>query len=533
MNIRRLLLALFLVLVGLTLQAQGEYPEQQSTKGSKESIHNIHSDSTHERGEHNVGWLRSHIMDNWIIGLQGGGQLYYGFEDTKGSFIHHITGNVEGYFGRWIFPMVGLRAVAGFGTSHGFISIESYKANRDEIIQNGGYGSCGGNHDNSPITVGSETFNGDLSGYYWPLNGSDDVLLQKWDHVYAGADFLVNLSYLKRYNRVKMNRVWENIMYVGFQVHAGISEAHPQRFSDRFGRSTIDGRLVNTNFAAEGHIGYILKCNLSRHWAFNFDTRLSLIEGLFDRERIPGVEKMTPDLNYNLMAGLSYDFNFRNKTKRLKYYVENNVLPYNMDPNSLPKFIDYIQVEDVDIINIVDSLLVIVTDTVNDQAIIDKKKALEEQRQRLIDQFKDIPPDATLSSILNKRMLPYEMVFFERDKWDIRPQEELKIARMARIMKAFPEFTFRLYGSADSRMGTVKRNWFLSENRADVVYNKLVYEYDIPKEQLKREWLGGILDYDPYVLNRTTVIIMDHPAVRQAFEEMKSQRKAGGGVATY
>ena len=100
-------------------------------------------------------------------------------------------------------------------------------------------------------------------------------------------------------------------------------------------------------------------------------------------------------------------------------------------------------------------------------------------------------------------------------------------------MKAFPEYTFTLYGSADSKTGTVKRNEFLSHQRADTVYNKLINQYGIPASQLRREYMGGILDYDPYPLNRATVIIMDHPAVRRAFEEMKSQRKAGGGITEY
>ena len=520
MNRIKPFLFLTLLAAGFTTHAQNEYREHRS-----------HTDTTLERGEHNVGWLRSHPLDNWSVGLQGGGQLYCGYEDFKGPLADHISGNVEGYISHWIFPMLGLRAVGGFGSSHGFITLDSYNANRGTINSNGGYGTS----DGTSTTVRNDPYlpDGALGGYYFPLDGHDDLLIQKWNHLHAGLDIMVDFSYLKRYEHVKNERRWENIGYLGFNIYMGISEAHAERFSDKLGRSTVDGRFVNTNFAAEGHMGYILRYNISRSWSIHADARLSLIEGLFDREKIPGVEKMTPDLNINVMGGLSYNFNLRNKTKRLKYYVEHNILPYNMDPDSLPRFVNYVQIEDIDIINIVDTLLVYITDTVNSPAVVQQKKALEDKRRQLIDQFNSVPPTASLNSILGKRMLPYEMVFFERDKWDIRPQEEMKIAKMARIMKAFPEYTFTLYGSADSKTGTVKRNWFLSENRADVVYNKLVYEYDIPEEQLKREPLGGIIDYDPYILNRTTVIIMEHPAVRQAFEEMKSQRKAGGGVATF
>lgn len=500
----------FLLLLCLSLQAQTIREE-----------HHHSMDTVRERGEHNVGWIRSHPLDNWAFGIQGGGQLYCGFEDFNGPLLNHLSGNIEGTISRWLFPMMGLRAVAGYGTSHGFITMDSYKQYRDALIAKGGYGTCFGNHDNSPTTVGNETFNGDLGCYYWPLKGHDNLLMQKWNYIYGGLDFMVNFSYMKRYNRVNLVRQWDHAGYIGFNIRMGLSEKHPQRLSD------------NTNFAAEGHIGYVMAYNITWHWSFHLDARLSLMEGLFDREKVPGVEKMTPDMNINIMGGFVYNLNFRSNTSRLKFYVEQNILPYNFEPDSLPRFVNYVQIEDIEVIEVIDTQFVYITDTVNLQEVIEHKKELEDKRNKLINKFNSIPTDEKLINILNKRLLPYEMVFFERDKWDIRPQEELKIAKMARIMKAFPEYKFMLYASADSKTGTIKRNWFLSENRADVVYNKLIYEYDIPPSQLKREYLGGVLDYDPYILNRTTVIIMDHPAVRQAFEEMKSQRKAGGGVATY
>lgn len=102
---KKTIILLSLVVSGLTLNAQNVFQER----------HN-HADTIQQQGKHHIGWLRSHIMDNWIIGLQGGGQLYCGYEDFKGPLGSHLTGNVEGYLGRWIFPMMGLRAVGGYGT---------------------------------------------------------------------------------------------------------------------------------------------------------------------------------------------------------------------------------------------------------------------------------------------------------------------------------------------------------------------------------------------------------------------------------
>ncbi len=476
----------------------------------------VSSDTTLSRGEHNVGWLRSHILDNWYLDLQSGGQFYYGFEDRKGPFFDRLTGNVEGHLGRWIFPMVGLRAGLGLGSSHGFISVDSYLQNRDAIRDIGGFGTSYGVN-NQPTTIGDTTLaDGALGGYYFPFDGDNNLLIQKWKYIYGGADIMVNLSYLKPYKKVNPDRRWNHIAYIGFNVKIGLCEDHPQITA------------TNTNFAAEGHIGYICKYALTPHLNLQADARLSMIEGLFDRERIPTVEKVAPDFNLNIMAGLSYDFNFRSDQKRRNYYVENHILPYNVQ--KLPKFMSYMQIEDVDIINVVNTLNIYQTDTIDDLEIQQYVKKLQDKADSLLNAAKTIPDDTPLDSILLKQLLPYEMVFFDLDKWDIRPTEEMKIAKMARLMKAFPNQKFYLYGSADSKTGTVKRNNFLSHNRADIVYNKLIIEYGIKAEQMEREYLGGILDYDPFILNRTTVIIMDHPAVRKAFNEMKSQRKAGGGV---
>ena len=138
--------------------------------------------------------------------------------------------------------------------------------------------------------------------------------------------------------------------------------------------------------------------------------------------------------------------------------------------------------------------------------------------------------EASLYNIMLKQLLPYEMVFFELDKWDILESEQMKIEKMARIMKEFPDEKFIILGAADSKTGTPGHNEFLSHNRADVVYNMLVTGYGIDTAQLHREYLGGILEFEPFILNRTTIIIMDHPTVLEEFQKMKAMHKAGGGA---
>jgi len=454
-----------------------------------------------------------------------------GFEDGEGSLLDRLSPQVELKLGRWIFPMVGLRGDVGFATSRGFISKQSYLDNRAAVIKD--YGNCWGQSFDRLIS-GGDTINGSLGGYYWPVDDNDNLFVQKWKYVYAGLDFMVNFSYMKKYNKIRRDMRWNHIGYVGFHVRVGLSENHPQKFSNFIGYSKDFGDFKNTNFAAEGHIGYNCTYALSKHFNLMGDIRLSLLEGDFDRERIENVERMEPDLDFSVMAGISYDFCFRSERARRRYYVERGIIPYNY--SELPKFISYVQQEDVDVIKVIDTIKVVQYDTIDDLVSITEYDSLvtyyDTSHARLLGE-NEIPDDEPLDSIFQKRLLPYEMVFFKLDKWDILPQEEMKIAKMARLMKAYPDHTFYLFGSADSKTGTVKRNIFLSHRRADVVYDRLTVHYGIPESQLKREYLGGILEYDPYILNRTTVIIMDHPAVRKAFEAMKAERRAGGGVAEY
>ncbi len=513
---KHIIILLALISLGCTVKAQ---TEQRSSL----------IDTIRKAGEHYVGWVRSHPFDNWTLDMNIGGHLYYGFEDSKGSLFKRVMPQFEAQLGHWMFPVVGLRGAFGTGSQRGFISKESYLQNRSVLTAD--YGNCWGPSSNTLIS-GNDTIRGALGGYYWPLDNNDNLFVQNWKYLYAGLDLMVNLSYMKKYDRIKIDSSFQHIVYAGFNVRVGISEDNPEKFSNRIGYSHDWHMFKNTNFAAEGHLGYICRYALTPYFAVQGDARLSIMEGNFDRERITGVERMAPDIEFSLMAGICYDFNFRSKERRQKYYVEKNIIPYNT--TEMPKFVAFIQQEDLDVVRYIDLITIVQYDTINDSVAIlyhDTLVTRYKASSPSVEQY--VPDSVSFDSIMMKRMLPYEMVFFDLDKWDIRPKEEMKIAKMARLMKAYPDKTFYLYGSADSKTGTVKRNDFLSKNRADIVYNRLILEYGIPEKQLKREYLGGILDYDPFILNRTTVIIMDHPAVREGFEKMKAQRKAGGNVVEY
>ena len=325
----------------------------------------LNVDTVQHSGIHDVGWIRSHSFDNWYFGIEGGSHLYYGYEDRKGSFGDRLTGQTQIHLGHWIFPMFGFRGTIGFGNSHGFISKESYLANRGMLTAD--YGECWG-PSTATLISGSDTIKGSLGGYYWPVDDNDNLFIQKWKYLYAGIDLMVNLTYLKPFNKVDLSRRLLNLVYLGFNVRAGISEGNPEKFSNFIGYSHDFGGFKNTNFAAEGHIGYICQYELSKHLNVFGSVQLSLLEGNFDRERLDGVEPLKPDLELAVMAGLSYDFHFRSEDRRRDYYVERNMIPYNAV--TLPKFVKFIQQEDLDIIRYTEVRTITYYDTIIDSVSI-------------------------------------------------------------------------------------------------------------------------------------------------------------------
>lgn len=474
-----------------------------STAQQRREVHSSR-DSIRTTGLHEIGWMHSHLLDNWFLEVNGGGQMYFGFEDNKAKPLDRITPKSEVHLGHWLFPSIGLRGNLGMADARGFISLDSYMAQRTYLTRD--FGTCWG-LSTSDTTIGGYNIRGSMGGYYHPYD--DNLLIQKWRYLYGGFDVLINLSYLKRMDNVRLDRRRTNILYAGFHIRYGITEKHPEKINQ------------STNAANEGHIGYICNWNIIGGLNFKTDIRLSIMEGDFDRERIEGVEKFGPDLEVSFLAGLSYDFNLRTNKARRRYYVERGKIDYAT--NRVPRFIALKQIEDVIHVTRTDTILLYQKYEKDSPEIAEYLDSLRREVEKA-----PISENTPLDSILINHMLPYEMVFFDLDKWDIRPSEEMKIARMAQVMKAYPNSIFHLYGSADAKTGTFKRNTFLSHNRADMVYNRLILEYGIPARQLRRDYLGGINDFEPFILNRTTVIIMDHPTVQKAFLEMKSQHKAGG-----
>lgn len=497
-------LVLLIVLMGNTAMAQ------RVEKHSGRTV-------TDDRYMQGIGWVKTPLSDNWFIQAQGGANQYFGYQDIQGKFVDHTGCNVEGYLGRWMFPMLGFRGGLGIAESHGFITKDAYNKYHPWVGNGWQY------YGELPAT--------NLHGHYWPYYEDNDLLFQKWQYVYANIDAMFNLTNAIRYNP---NNKFENVAYLGVGMQFGITEDAVNR----------EGRLESSwrqdpNMAADVHIGLLNYLRLSKHLFAHLDTRFGMYQGQFDREFIPSIEKgiRSQDFYFTLQGGLTFKFNFSSESQRVKWYQE-HINKDISDATEIPEHIYTTRELRVNTVTLIDTIYMFDTITAFSAEFdtIAMRRALEMAKKAIeksYTNFDEISENADLSTILANNMIPYEMVFFDLDKWDIRSSELLKISRMASLMRAFPNYKFLVIGSADAATGTADRNQLLSTNRSEVVYRMLVDQYGIKPNQIQRVYMGGVNDFEPFELNRATTIIMYHPRVLEEFNKLRDKKQAGGRWIEY
>lgn len=497
-------LALFIVMMGNISMAQ----RIEKHRGRTE---------TDDRYMQGIGWVKTAFSDNWFLMGQGGANHYLGYQDIQGKFVDHTGCNVEGYVGRWVFPMLGFRGGLGVAESHGFITKEAYNQYHPWVGEGWQY-------------YGEQAAT-NMHGHYWPYYEDDDLYFQKWQYVYANIDAMFNITNAVRYN---VNNKLENVAYFGVGMQFGITEDAVNR----------QGNLESSwrqdpNMAADVHIGLLNYLRLNKHLFFHLDSRFSMYQGQFDREFIPSIEKgiRSQDFCLSIQGGFTLKFNFSSERQRLQWYQE-HINPEITSTSEIPEQIYATRELRVNTVTMVDTIYMFDTITAysNKFDTIAMHRALEMAKKAIeksYTSFDEISETADLSAILANNMIPYEMVFFDRDKWDIHSSEMLKISRMASLMRAFPKYKFLVIGSADAATGTADRNQLLSTNRSEVVYKMLVEQYGIQPSQVQRVYMGGVRDFEPYELNRATTIIMYHPRVLEEFNKLRDKKQAGGHWIEY
>ena len=117
------------------------------------------------------------------------------------------------------------------------------------------------------------------------------------------------------------------------------------------------------------------------------------------------------------------------------------------------------------------------------------------------------PKVETVEVVKVNTYVPDMCVFFEINKYDIRGEEKVNLQMYAENIKKAKDKKFSVIGYADKYTGI---NTPLSKNRAQQVYDMLVNEFGVDKNQLVIDHKGGVdnMFYDIPRLSRVTIIRM-------------------------
>jgi len=122
--------------------------------------------------------------------------------------------------------------------------------------------------------------------------------------------------------------------------------------------------------------------------------------------------------------------------------------------------------------------------------------------------------DVPLQPIDTGKVEPLKNVFFDTDKFDLRPESKAELDKLASFLKTNKTLKIQLRGHTDD-VGDKKKNQLLSQNRAKAVYEYLITS-GVEKERLSYKGFGDTM---PVVKN-------DSPEHRQ--ENRRTEYKIVG-----
>lgn len=211
--------------------------------------------------------------------------------------------------------------------------------------------------------------------------------------------------------------------------------------------------------------GILNRFNINESWGLNLELRASIFPEKMSYAEYGG--KWDQDMLTSLMVGASY---------RFKYSGWNTCNVSTSEINALNAKINDMRAKNAEL-----------------------KDALAEK-----------PKVQTVEVVKVNTYVPDMCVFFKINKSDIREEEKVNIAMYAENIKKAKDKKFSVTGYADKYTGNDKINTPLSKNRAQKVYDMLVNEFGVDKNQLVIDHKGGVdnMFYDIPKLSRVTVIRM-------------------------
>jgi outer membrane protein OmpA-like peptidoglycan-associated protein len=201
------------------------------------------------------------FWDNWFASAGMGGQVYFGDEDGIKPLGKRITATYEAAVGKWLHPVIGLRAKLGGGV------VKGYSTGKLPTI---GHSLIVGNPD------------------------ADGIFTQRWHQLYIEGDMLVDLG--NAIGGYKGDRLYTPIVFLGFG--AAFAQNQPKNNGDR---------------TAMLSFGVINKFRLTRYFDANLEIKNSMVDQSYDREQSQKYYEsflaVTAGITYHFGQSGSWGFN--------------------------------------------------------------------------------------------------------------------------------------------------------------------------------------------------------------------------------
>lgn len=266
---------------------------------------------------------------------------------------------------------------------------------------------------------------------------------QKFSYFNLHGDVLFNLNaLLAGYNP---NRVYEVIPYLG----AGFTHSYSSPSREAF--------AVNA--------GIINRFRLSSAWDLNLELSAMAVENKFDAE-LGGKKDFDGVVSASL--GLTYRFPTREFKK----------------PQLAHQIISEAELRD----------------------IRSKVNSLAAENNNLKQELAVKPTTVVVEETVKAPDIAPRSVFFTIGSSKVSSQELVNLGFLADQIKEYPELKFRVVGYADSATGSPEKNKELSRKRAQSVVDALVGTYNIERNRMSTDAVGGVEKFDKPYLNRMVLI---------------------------
>lgn len=380
---------------------------------------------------------------NWFIGLGVGGNMYFGDHDKQMDFLDrpHLYGQV--HFGKWFTPGIGARIQVGGGRSRGVSGWTAHNQSNGADNEGNYLGYIMYDQNNAPIVYDK------AKDVPYPMFKTQE------DWLNVGADVMFNLSNMLM--GYKEDRVYSFIPYAGVGFAFSLNEYHPYISSINGGRPT-KVPYPQKSRAVSASLGLLNRFRLSSHWDFNVDIR-----GIYVGDNFDGESGGIRDKFHLNQIGGSIGEGILTATIGLAY---------NINPGWQKAVNTTIRVNE----NLLQDLNSRLAQSQKDNESL--RAQLEEALNRQVTQ-----ENVTAQPLL---------VTFPIDRWTLSKKDRVNLGFLAEAIKANPNMTYVVTGYADKGTGSVKRNVFLSQKRADVVYDCLVNEFGVSESQLRKTSEGGV-----------------------------------------